>query len=343
MSTSQPGPYGQQPPQPPGPPGQFGPPGAPGQPGQPPQPGPYGQPAQPGPYGAPPPPPAPPQQPPQPPGPYAPGAPAGFGPPQQPGQPPQPGAAGYGFPQQPWPGAPGGPAAAGGTGSGNGKRTALIAGAAVAVLALAGAGVWAATGGGGVADDGKTYKLTAPQSLSGGYEKQADTSGSSSATKTTESFRRAGVSNPVEVHGAYKAGYGTSVKTVSFQGVYGTVDDPEQTVDTAFRSMALEVQQGQSGGSGGRAELVGSPQQVHPAGLGEDGVMKCQYLKFSLPSGSAGSGGFRTPLCMWGDHSTVAMVAASDAQAVLSGKGVPISGTAALAVRLRGSARVVLP
>lgn len=304
MSSSQPGPYDQQP----------------------------GQPGQPGPYSAPPPPPFPPSVPPQ--GPYAPGGAGGYASPQ--GQ-PNPYAQGYGQPQQPYAYPPQGvPAGGSGSGGGRGRRAVLISVAAVVAAALAGFGIWAATGG----LDGASYKLTAPATLPGGYQKQPDGT-ATSAARTTEEFRKAGVTDPVEVAGSYKAGYGPTVKTVSFQGVYGTVDDPSATVDAAFRSMATEVQQEQqAAGTGARTELVGSPQQVHPAGLGSGGVMKCQYLKFSVPVGSAGASSFRTPLCMWGDSSTVAMVAASDAQAVLSGKSASIDGTAKLAVQVRDRARV---
>ncbi|MFJ5996014.1 PQQ-binding-like beta-propeller repeat protein [Streptomyces sp. NPDC092370] len=113
-----------------------GPPQTPPPPQGPPQPG-YGYPQQPGPYG-----------PPGQPGPYNPGPygqqPGPYG--QQPGPYGQPG---YGYPQQPqYPGAPGTPPS-GGSGNPFKGKPAVIIGAAVAALLVAGATVWAVTG-----DDG---------------------------------------------------------------------------------------------------------------------------------------------------------------------------------------------
>ncbi|MFE9171401.1 PQQ-binding-like beta-propeller repeat protein [Streptomyces kebangsaanensis] len=148
-------PQGQQPPQPSQPPqaGGFGPPpqtppaqggfGAPQNPGQatpppppagPPQPQPgYGYPQQPGPYAQP--------------GPY--GAPAAPGPYGQPGPyGPQPG---YGYPQAQFPGAPGTPPPGGGSRRPFKGKPAVVIGAALAALLVAGATVWAVTGG----DDGE--------------------------------------------------------------------------------------------------------------------------------------------------------------------------------------------
>ncbi|MEU0334185.1 PQQ-binding-like beta-propeller repeat protein [Streptomyces sp. NPDC006193] len=114
-------------------------------------------------FGAPQPPAGPPPQPqpgygyPQP-GPYA-GAPGPYGYPQPPQQPgpygPQPG---YGHPQPPYPGVPG--AAPGGSG----KKTALIAGAAVAALLVIGGTVYAVTGDSG---EGAKKPVAAPSDTPG--------------------------------------------------------------------------------------------------------------------------------------------------------------------------------
>ncbi|MEU7469373.1 PQQ-binding-like beta-propeller repeat protein [Streptomyces sp. NPDC044984] len=95
-----------------------------------------------------------PQQPPQQPGPYnsGPYASGPYGPPQQPGPYGQPG---YGYPSQPqFPGTPGTPPP-GGSGSRNPfkGKPAMIIGAAVAALLVAGGTVWAVSG-----DDGKKDK-----------------------------------------------------------------------------------------------------------------------------------------------------------------------------------------
>jgi hypothetical protein len=313
------------------------------------QPGPYGQqPTPPGPYG----------QQPQGPNPYAQGAPGaapgqpGYGYPQQPpGQPGQPGQPGYGFPQQPGPygqhgpyGQPGPPMPPQGGGMG-GKTVAIVVGSLVIVGAVIG-GVFmfgGASGGSGVADDGKKYKLKSPQTVAGEYRKN-DRLGGTSDMRPSDlaEFEKAGVDNPKSEQGSYRSGSGTAVKQLNFQGVWGDVEDPEGTVDAAFAKMAEDSEKNAER-SGGRAELVGSPEEVEPAGLEDDAVMKCQTIKVDLgsstPSGT-GPSEIKAPLCMWGDYSTVAMVSAQDSAAVLTGRSTTMDETAKLATKLRDDARV---
>ncbi|WP_314175192.1 hypothetical protein [Streptomyces winkii] len=318
MSHNQPGPYGQQPP-PPGPYGQ-----------QPQGPNPYAQ----GPAGG------------------APGQP-GYGYPQQP--PGQPGQPGYGFPQQP--GQPGpyaptpppgpygqpGPPMPPKQGGSAGKTIAIVIGSLVIVGAVIGGIVlFSGIGGGGgsdVSSDGKKYKLTSPQTVAGEYEKNtAGTTDQMTPSELSE-FEKAGVDGPKSEHGSYKAGSGTAVKQLNFQGVWGEVEDPEGTVDAAFAKMAEDSEKNAER-NGGRAELVGSPEEVQPTGLGDDAVMKCQIIKVSLGASTSGTSELKAPLCMWGDHSTVAMVSAQDGAAVLTGKSMTIDQTAELSKKLRDDARV---
>ncbi|MFF7387302.1 hypothetical protein ACFZAE_02380 [Streptomyces scabiei] len=310
MSHNQPGPYG----------------------GQPQQPGPYGQPGgQPGPYGQ-----QPPQAAPQP----------GYGYPQQ-APPQQPG---YGYPQQapqgvppqtppygqqaPYGGQPGyptvpqPPAAPGG----GGKKVGIILGA-VAVVAAVAVGayfVFGASGGGDIADDGP-HKLTTPAAVIDGQYKKGEGGGSSGMSdkemKQTEDW---GVQDPKDVTATYSSGEGITAKNLTFSGVYGTVEDPEKVIDAMFASMKEESEKG----SDSDGKLVGSPQEVTPDGF-ENGIMKCQESE-----GTEGGKTMTLPVCIWGDHSTVAYVISIDMASMAAGKSTTIDEAAELAAKLRNDVRV---
>ncbi|KFF96661.1 membrane protein [Streptomyces scabiei] len=295
------------------------------------QPGPYGgQPQQPGPYGQ-----QPPQAAPQP----------GYGYPQQ-APPQQPG---YGYPQQapqgvppqtppygqqqpygqqPYPTVPQPPVSGGG-----GKKVGIILGA-VAVVAAVAVGAYFVIGGGGggdIADDGP-HKLTAPATVIDGQYKKGEGGGSSSGMsdkeiKQTEGW---GVQNPKDVSSTYASGEGITAKNLTFAGVYGTIDDPEKVIDAMFASMKAESEKG----SGSDGKLVGSPQEVTPEGF-ENGIMKCQESE-----GSEGGKTMTVPLCIWGDHSTVAYVVSFDMAAMAAGKSSTIDEAAELAAKLRNDVRV---
>ncbi|MFK4150013.1 hypothetical protein [Streptomyces sp. NPDC004065] len=326
MSYNQPGPYGGQPQQP-GPYGQPGQPGPYGQPPQAPQPG-YGYPQQ-----------APPQQPqPQP----------GYGYPQQPpGVPPQPGPYGqqqppYGQPpygQQPYGAVPQPPAPGGGK-----KKTGLIIGAVAVVAAIAVGAYFALSGSGGsgsVADDGP-HKLSTPTTVINGTYKKSEKSSSDDSMSDDDlaDFAKWGVKNPQHAGATYQSGTGLAVKTLSFSGVYGTIDDPEAVVDAMFAKIKSESEKDQSGDRT-KGKLLGSPETVHPSGL-SNGIMKCQVAEITNNSSSASSSGPKTmkmPFCIWGDHSTVADVVSLDLASVATGGG-SVDTTASLAAKLRNDVRV---
>jgi hypothetical protein len=314
MSNNQPGPYGQ-PPQQPGP---YGPPG---------QPGPYGQQPQapqPG-YGYP-------QQtpPPQP----------GYGYPQQ-GAPQQPnpygqptapyGQPGYAVPQPPAPG-------------GGKKKTGLIVGA-VAVVAAVAVGAYfvvgkGSSGGSDVADDG-AHKLTTPATVINGTYKKSDSADSADemTAEDKSDFEKWGVKNPTDVSSGYEQGTGLSAKNLSFSGVYGTIDDPEAVVDAMFAKVKSESEKDKNA----EGTMIGSPEAVHPSGF-SNGIMKCQVAEFKNDSSaSTGAGAAKTvkmPMCIWGDHSTVAVVTSFGLAQLASGDGGSVDDTAALAAKLRNDVRV---
>ncbi|MFI9104283.1 hypothetical protein ACIGXA_27575 [Streptomyces fildesensis] len=294
----QPNPYGQQPQQP----GGYGQP-QPGGYGQPPQQPGYGYPAQ--------------QVPPQP-GPY--------------GQQPQQGFGGY--PPQPPPGK---------------KNTVWIVVAAVVVVAAIGGGVFAlvnsgddkdkgavsstsggTTGGdkGSGSDDGKKYKLTAPQTVAGDFQLKDPLDDDS---KTAMS-KVPGVANPAPAGGSYES---STKKKMLFRGVWGTVADPEKEVDALFVAGTQDITKE------GDAELVGTPEKVTPDGLDGGAVMKCQIVRFKAPSTSTSPvKSADVPLCIWSDRSTAAMVMVVDPIAALTGSGPSISDSAATTAKVRKDARV---
>jgi hypothetical protein len=329
MSYNQPppNPYGQQPqgggygqPQPPQQ-GGYGQP-QPQQPPQPPQQGGYGQPQpQPG-YGYPQ------QAPPPAQGPY--GQP-GYG--QQPGQPPYgqqfPQQPGYGYPQQPPQG-------------GSGKRTGIIVGVVVALVAV-GAGVFfvahkSNSGGSSLADDGKKYKLTTPATVAQTYQK-SDSSSSSGGfdSKDIAQLTALGVSNPTEVSAGYQSGDEVTGKLLEFSGVYGSVKDPQKVVDGMFAQMKKDASTDQ--GDSTKTQLDGSPQKVSPSGA-SDAVMECQVAKLS---GSTSSQSFTTTVCLWADYSTVAYVIPVDVASITTGGGgasMSVSDAADLTAKVRKDVRV---
>jgi hypothetical protein len=342
MSNNQPppNPYGQQPPNP------YGqqPPQQPGGYGQPqPQPG-YGypqqgQPAQPA-YGQPPQQPGYGQQQPQP----------GYGYPQQ-GQPGQPAYGqqpeygqqpAYGqVPQQPGygygqpPGAPQG---------GGGKRTGMIIGAVVALVAV-GVGVFFVVGkddgGSGPKNDGKKYKLTTPATVATDYKKSDDAESDDMAfddddVKTLTSL---GMTNPQRVSAGYIKGSQTTGTLLSFSGAYGDVKDPKKVAD----GMMAELRKGATTDDSDdtKTELVGDTQTLHPAGA-EDAVVECQTAKVTNKDDTSKAVTFS--ICLWADYSTVGTVTPLDFASLATGSGTSLSAndTADLLVKVRKDTRVPL-
>lgn len=314
MSHNQPGPYGQ-PPQQPGPYGQPGQPGAYGQPG------PYGQQPQapqPG-YGYP-------QQ--------APAAPQpGYGYPQQ-GVPQQPapygqqpnpyGQQGFAVPQPPQP-------------AGGKKKTGLIIGAVAVVAALAVGAYFVLSGSSGsVANDGP-HKLTTPETVLTEYKKSKSDSDSMTDNDMKDA-EKWGVQDPHDVSAQYQAGdpeNPLSKKGINFGGVYGTIDDPEKTVDAMFAYLKSESQK--DGDS--EASLKGEPKEYKPASL-KGAVLKCQQATAPTGASSGGPKDVTLSLCVWGDHSTLGFVMPMDFANLASGKGGDPAADAELTAKLRNEVRV---
>ncbi|WP_346173759.1 hypothetical protein [Streptomyces cuspidosporus] len=312
MSHNQPppGPYGTPPGTPPGPP-----PGPPSQGG----PNPYGQGA-PGPYGQ------------GAPGPYAQGAPGPYaqgGAPYAAPQPPQPG---YGYPQQPQmpPGYPPGMPPAPPGGGGKGKTTGLVIGAVVVVAAIVG-GVLLFRGASDdeLTDDGKDYRLTVPSTVLGEYT--SDSGDSTSQRLDGEAARDFGLTKGMglEVEWATPG----DAKKIQMLGAYGTVPDPEKSVDSFFSKLKKKSET--AGSEDSDVVVVGSPERKSPAGF-ENGVMKCQIIRpKEEPSPDEPSS---LALCVWADYDTVALVIPRE-----GARDLTLDESAQTAANLRKEVRVEVP
>ncbi|UCM88072.1 hypothetical protein [Streptomyces marincola] len=282
MSDNHPGPYGQQPGPPPG---------------------------QPGPYGA-----QPPQGPPPGGGPYGPGGVpggpppgGGYGYPQQPGQPPQPPAGAYGYPQQPgqqpggYPGQPPyGPPQPGGKPK---NKTALIAVAVVAGLAVIGGGAFfllGDDGGGAPTDDGTSYTLSLPET-SGEFQRAPDERGS--AMLTEEEQAELGLSGMESETGAYTSFDPESATpppggvAAIVGGMWGEIEDPEAGIDAMFALTADQASETTEG------ELIGSPSDFSD----DQAYVKCQAARGLGVEAELGYEA-EAALCVWTDYSTMGLV-----------------------------------
>lgn len=286
--------------------------------------------------------------------PQQPGPPPGYGYPQQSGapqQPPQPGP--YGYPQQGqnpygqpqqgqnpysqnaqqpnpygqqpgWGGVPPVPPLP--PKKNTGKIVTIVAAAVVLIgggIAIAATSGGGGGGGGGSVVDSVKYKLTTPQTVATEYQKSDSDSDAEASDSDLSSIP--GLSDPHTV----SAGYATSdaTKQLIFSGVYGTIGDPEAAVDSMFAT----VQKGSS-----TSTAIGSPQSVSPAGL-DGAVMKCQ-----LYQDTDGGTDAKFPICIWGDSSTLGVVADADTASLLTGHSPSLSDAGTLTAEVRTDTRVKL-
>lgn len=242
-----------------------------------------------------------------------------------------PGQQGYAYPQAPtpsgWPGYPPAPPQVGGT-----KRKNI--GIAVGVLAAVGViiGSFALFVGDGdgtetVPDDGKRYELTAPATVLGEYKVWGDPAEEQDAA--SDEAGPLGISNGKRIINTWSTVDTTDPdsdfdnnKSIVFIGFYGDVDDPEKSVDAYFDI----VQRGSR-----LSETIGDKEKQSPRGF-KNGIMKCQHRKADAEPGQPEI----TPLCVWGDHSTVGMVTVVDA----TKEKLSLEEGARIAADLRNAIRV---
>lgn len=206
----------------------------------------------------------------------------------------------------------------------------------MALAVIAGGAYFLTSGGGGgsVADDGKTYKLTAPATvLDGAYKKSPDEGDSDMSSEDLKDFESFGVKNAKKGSGSYTSGEAPSQKMLSFSGAYGTIADPEAVVDGMFGKLKEESAKGEEKDG----KLIGSPEAFTPQGF-ENGVLKCQASE--VPASETGGKTMTMPLCIWGDHSTVAVVIDIDMASLMLGKSPSLSEAANTAAKLRNDVRV---
>ncbi len=226
------------------------------------------------------------------------------------------------------------------------KKTGLIVGAVVVALAVIGGGAYFLTSGGSssVADDGKKYKLTTPATVLGGeFTESAPAAGGGGGMSSSDinELEGKGIANPTEATGQYKSGEGATLKNIAFSGLYGEIEDPEEVVDAMFAEFKKNSDKG--AGKPGTLKLVGSPEEFTPEGF-ENGIMKCQDAEFVMGEASTTNASlpnsFKTPMCVWGDHSTLAYVSYSDVASTATGRAIPLADAAANAAKLRNDVRV---
>ncbi|PZH01630.1 hypothetical protein C1I97_22125, partial [Streptomyces sp. NTH33] len=225
-------------------------------------------------------------------------------------------------------------------GGGKGKTAALVIGAVAVVTAIAVGAYFLIGGGGGssVKDDGP-HKLTTPATVLTEYKKSKSDSGTLSK-KDVKDAEKWGVHNPKDVGAQYQAGdkdNPLSGRVIQFAGVYGSIDDPEKTVDAMFAHMKDEAKKD---GDDDAATLVGEPKAYEPASL-EGAVLKCQQAKVDNSSGGAGGPKeISMTVCIWGDHSTLGMLMPMDVANLMSGKSSDPAADAELTAKFRKEVRV---
>ncbi|WP_055552960.1 hypothetical protein, partial [Streptomyces kanamyceticus] len=253
---------------------------------------------------------------------------------------------------------------------GGSKKTGIIIAVAAVVVAAAVGGYFVFAGGdddkggkkggssnvaggdsGGIKDDGP-HKLTTPANVLGEYKTDPSQSGGTNSVDLDKA-EAAGVKNPKDVSAAYKSGgeeNPMAQKILNFGGVYGDIEDPEGVVDHMFTN-AKEKNESSAGASGGQdVTLVGEPKEYKPAGL-DGAVLKCQEMKVALgggagttgsTSGAGGSKAMSAATCIWGDHSTIGYVVATDVASAVSGASVDLDEAAGTTAKFRGEVRVKL-
>ncbi|MEU1132743.1 hypothetical protein ABZ383_23265 [Streptomyces sp. NPDC005900] len=291
---------------------------------------------QPGPYG---------QQPPQ--------GQQGWGPPQPPGPYGQQPSSGQ---QPPYGGAPGGFPPPPQTPK---KKTGLIVTGAVLALAVIAGGAYflLADDGDGdsannsaVSESTKGYTLVAPESVDD-YRKTGP--GTTSGELTAEQKSKAedlGVSNPQGASGIYNAPSTdpddltkTGGKRLTFDGLYGDIDNPAEALDNYFAGLDEKSPKGGAKVKGIQLRPVGNPETVRPTGF-KGALMKCQDVKVTFDKGASPAGNaakeYQFPVCAWSDYSTLggANVFAL-AQSMTGGKAASQNEVAALTAKLYKTAR----
>ncbi|GHC42623.1 hypothetical protein [Streptomyces flavofungini] len=228
-------------------------------------------------------------------------------------------------------------------------RKAVTAVAGIGIVAVLGVGAYigfgddSSDGGGGgggsaaVKDDGP-HKLIAPKTVLDGY-KQLD-----GITSTElEEHARFGVheaENVQTVYGNGSKGDDMGGGMIQFTGAYGKIADPEKTVDAMFTDLSEKAEKGPGKGGEKSTWLGDGPEDFSADGA----VLKCQASRVEDSSTAARKGlspkEARLALCVWADHSTVAVVLPMDTRAIKEGKAASLDEAATTTKKLRKEVRV---
>ncbi|WMX47089.1 hypothetical protein RGF97_22855 [Streptomyces roseicoloratus] len=210
----------------------------------------------------------------------------------------------------------------------------------IAVVAAIGVGAYFVFGGGAgnsaVADDTKGYKVT-PAETVGEYKIKGSAKPVTMSAKQKENAAALGVTNPQMVKADYRAGDSSDPmksKSMSLNGTWGEIADPEKAIDGGFGN--LTKKENTDLGEGLKIEAVGTPEEKTPAGF-EGALMKCQYIKFSNPSGDGslekGPKEFKIPTCIWADYSTYGVVNLMDTAGAMLGQSPSLDQVAEVAAQ----------
>lgn len=161
----------------------------------------------------------------------------------------------------------------------------VVVGTVVSAMGIRGGG--SSSGG---SDAGPKYRITVPQTLAGGEYKLAK-----------DISQQAGSAVPSDgdnEHNVKAAGgqYSSGTKSLVMLGLYGTIDDPETTVDHTIRGMTRD----------GKTEVAVTDKEFTPSGGGDS-------LTCGVDERTEMGQKVTLTFCVWADSSTSGNVAETDA------------------------------
>lgn len=169
--------------------------------------------------------------------------------------------------------------------------------------------------------------------------KKSESGGDTMTEEDLADAEKWGVHDPKDVSAGYSSGdedNPLSQKGLNFSGVYGTIDDPEKTVDAMFAHMKEESEKDAENED---VSLVGEPKAYEPASL-KGAVLKCQQASAPTGTSSAGPKDVTLTICIWGDHSTLGVVMPMDFANLAAGRSSDAAADAELTAKLRNEVRV---
>ncbi|MFC7217228.1 protein kinase [Streptomyces polyrhachis] len=146
-----------------------------------------------------------------------------------------------------------------------------------------------------------SYRLVAPEKITWRWTRTQPPT----AARSTALFEGPGVLIAGSISAVYASGPDESSDTMWFDGVHGSIEDPEAAVDRYFKGLPKALAD-----DGGETEMIGSPVTVTSKGLEKGAVMKCVTLR---SYGGENGDLFTHPSCTWADSGTIGNVGLSPA------------------------------